>query len=155
MHQEAADELDAIQSQLFPLPAVFIVFHLYGYRGFVHAQDPAVADRYAVCVTPKVMHHGLRPGKRLPDVRDPVLPIAGIQQFLVFILVAVSGRLPLIAEIPGLMQRLQPGQELTLKKCCHCLPGQEEAALFLVPVPVRVKPAACAEHMDMGMVGQV
>ena len=53
------------------------------------------------------------------------------------------------------MQRLQPGQELALKKCGHRLSRQEEAVLFLVPVPVRVKPAACAEHMDMGMVGQV
>ena len=50
---------------------------------------------------------------------------------------------------------LQPGQELALKKCGHRLSGQEEATLFLMPVPVRIKPTACAENMDMGMVGQV
>ena len=31
----------------------------------------------------------------------------------------------------------------------------EEAALFLVTVPLRVKPAAGTERMDMGMAGQV
>ena len=53
------------------------------------------------------------------------------------------------------MQRFQPGQELAPEKCGHRLSGQEEAALLLVPVPVRVKPAACAGHMDMRMIGQV
>ncbi len=53
------------------------------------------------------------------------------------------------------MQRFQSSQELALKKCGHRLSGQEESILLLVPAPASVKPAACAEHMDMGMVGQV
>ena len=97
MHQKAADELDTIQGQLLPLAAASVILHLYGHGVFAHAEDAAVADCYPVCVTPKVMHHGLRSCKGLPDVRDPVLPIADIQQLLAFILVAVPGRLPLIA----------------------------------------------------------
>ena len=155
MHQKAADELDTIQGQLLPLAAASVILHLYGHGVFAHAEDAAVADCYPVRVTSEVMHHGLRSGKRLPDIRDPFLSITGIQQFLVFILVAVPGRLPLIAQVSRLMQRFQPGQELALKKCGHCFSGQEEAALLLVPVPVSVKSAACTEYMDMGMVGQV
>ncbi len=155
MHQKAADELDTIQGQLFPLAAAFVILYFYGYGILVPAENAAVADRYPVCVTPKVMHHGLRSGKRFPDVRDPVLPVTGIQQLLIFVRAAVSGRLSLIAEVPRLIQRFQPGQKLAFKKRSHCFSGQEEDAFFLVPVPIRIKPAACAEHMDMGMAGQV
>ena len=149
MHKKTADELNAIQSQFFPLAAAFVILYLYGYCVFVHAQDTAVADRYPVCVTPKVMHHGFRSGKRLPDIRDSVFPIADIQQFLVFMLVAVFGGCSLITKIPRLMQHLEPGQKFPLEKCGHCLSGQEETSLFLMPVPVCVKPSACTEYMDI------
>ncbi len=91
MHQKTTDKLNAIQSQFFPLAAIFVIFYLYGHSLPIHAQYSAVADRYAVCVTPKVMHHGLRSSKRLPDIRNPVFSVADIQHFLKFILVAVSG----------------------------------------------------------------
>lgn len=51
-----------------------MILYLYGYGACVHAEDAAVANRYPVCVAPKVMHHGLSSNKRLPDIRDPFLP---------------------------------------------------------------------------------
>ena len=79
MHQKAADELDTIQGQLLPLAAASVILHLYGHGVFAHAEDAAVADCYSVRVTSEVMHHGLRSGKRLPDIRDPVFSITGIR----------------------------------------------------------------------------
>lgn len=155
VHQKAADKFYAIQRQFFPITTVFIILYPYCYRVFIYAQNPAVTDYYPVRVTPKIVHHGFRPGKGFPDVRDTVFFITGIQQLLVFVSVAVFGCLSFITEISRFMHPFQTGQKFPLEKCGHCLSRQEETTLFLIPVPVCVKPSASTEHMDMEMVRQV
>ena len=63
MHKETADKSNPIQSQFFPLTIAFVILYFYGHGSFVYAQDTAVADRYPVCVTSEVIHHGFRSGK--------------------------------------------------------------------------------------------
>ena len=142
MHQKPPDKFHALYGQFFPYTAIFIILYPERYCFFIHAKDTAVADRYPMCIAPQVMHYSFRTSKRLPDIRNPVFPIADIQQFLIFILVPVLCGSSLIAEFPSIMQGFEARKKFPLKQSCQGLPGEKKIILFLMPVPPRVQSAA-------------
>ena len=141
VHQKTTDQLYPIQCKFFPFAAVFIILYFECHIFFIHAKDTAVADRYPVGITTKVIHYCFGTGKRLPDVSDPVLSITDVQEFLVFVPVTVFCGSSFTAELPLFVQRFQPVQELSSEKFGNCLSRKKESPFLLTPVAVCIKPS--------------
>ena len=87
-------------------------------------------------------------GNALRHLLRRLLPIADIQQFLIFILVPVLCGSSLIAEFPSIMQGFEARKKFPLKQSCQGLPGEKKTILFLMPVTPGVQSASSRYNVD-------
>ena len=81
MHQEAADEFFAGDSDFFPLVLVLIILCSKSNGAVRHAFNSVVADSNPMSILPEIFDNRLCTIKRFLAVRDPFFAVAGVQQF--------------------------------------------------------------------------
>lgn len=142
VHKKSTDELFASEGAFFPYTAVLIILYTDRNSAVIHAEYPAVADRYPVCISAKVVHDGLGPCERFPDVRDPGFIVAGIQEIFECITVAQRLGLSFKGKLPICIQLFDSRQKLPSEKQSHRLPRKKKAIAFLDPVVILIQAAA-------------
>ena len=131
MHQEPADEFFAGDCDLFPLSLVFVIFCSKGDSAVRHAFNTIVADRDPVGILPEIFNNGLSAIKRFLAVRDPLLFITRVQQFLERIVVFEALRAAVEFKLSVFPKVLQLRKILAAKKTRNDPDGECKAISFI------------------------